>query len=305
MRKEKIADNAESGQRSHVLAPRIVIVAAVCLLPLYFLGMYWLKAIDPIVVSPAIDGEIIRLYPPFVAHGRGVIAADYWLASIADSDTNNCRSPVMIYENDQPLGPLHSSSSVVAGFGMGRAAHRRSTDDPLRYDGLSVFLFSSTDNSNPSTNGRAYWAVKPKLDAITCPDIEPQRIPEPQPVPDTAAAAEPKKAPKRPIDLVLEITSPKLVIELPNFEVSRGSRLVIAGGIEQLEEFADAPEGDRSPVLLYEDDHLLGPPHSLHRDIAELGSGRYSHWKGHGMVFSTSDNSDPQTNGRKYFIVVP
>jgi hypothetical protein len=82
--------------------------------------------------------------------------------------------------------------------------------------------------------------------------------------------------------------------------------MVLTGHIQQLDEFADTPADDtRSPVLLYEDGRLLGPPHSPHREIAEPGSGRSSHWKAQGMVFSTSDNSDPNTNGRSYLVVVP
>jgi hypothetical protein len=73
-----------------------------------------------------------------------------------------------------------------------------------------------------------------------------------------------------------------------------------------LDELADtAADNRRSPVLIYENDRLLGPAHSGHRDIAKLGEGRYSHWHGQGYVFSASDNSDPNTNGRFYWAVLP
>jgi hypothetical protein len=64
-------------------------------------------------------------------------------------------------------------------------------------------------------------------------------------------------------------------------------------------------DNERSRVLIYEDDKPLGPPHSPHADIAGLGMGRFSHWRGQGFVFSSSDNSDPATNGRSYRAVVP
>ncbi|MEH2532816.1 hypothetical protein V1277_000799 [Bradyrhizobium sp. AZCC 1588] len=64
-------------------------------------------------------------------------------------------------------------------------------------------------------------------------------------------------------------------------------------------------DNERSRVLIYEDDKPLGPPHSVHADIAKLGMGRFSHWRGQGFVFSSSDNSDPATNGRSYRAVVP
>jgi hypothetical protein len=66
---------------------------------------------------------------------------------------------------------------------------------------------------------------------------------------------------------------------------------------------SDAPQ--RSPAILYEDGKPLGPPHSAHADISKLGLGRFSHWNGTGFIFSSSDNSDPSLNGRKYWAVVP
>lgn len=58
-----------------------------------------------------------------------------------------------------------------------------------------------------------------------------------------------------------------------------------------------------SPLVLYEDGKPLGPAHSLHADIEHMGHGRYSHWKGARIIFSTSDNSDPTRNGRRYWVV--
>ncbi|BCA54216.1 hypothetical protein W02_13560 [Nitrospira sp. KM1] len=45
----------------------------------------------------------------------------------------------------------------------------------------------------------------------------------------------------------------------------------------------------------------MGPRHALHADIAGDGKGRYSHW-GSGVIFASSDNSDPRSNGRRYGI---
>jgi hypothetical protein len=58
----------------------------------------------------------------------------------------------------------------------------------------------------------------------------------------------------------------------------------------------------RSPLILYEDGKPLGPAHSMHDDISNLGNGRFSHW-GTAFFLSTSDNSDPSTNGREYWAV--
>jgi hypothetical protein len=59
-----------------------------------------------------------------------------------------------------------------------------------------------------------------------------------------------------------------------------------------------------SGLVLLEDGKPLGPPHQMHEVIRNKGAGRFSHW-GTGLHFSTSDNSDPRTNGRAYTMIVP
>jgi FkbM family methyltransferase len=72
-----------------------------------------------------------------------------------------------------------------------------------------------------------------------------------------------------------------------------------------LEAAADNSENPmRSRVLFFEDEALLGPAHSQHEDIRRLGGGRHSHWDSV-IYFSTSDGSDPNTNGRTYFLLHP
>jgi hypothetical protein len=88
--------------------------------------------------------------------------------------------------------------------------------------------------------------------------------------------------------------------------IARPTEIRTLRSIEGLSNIADSNDNNRrSPVVLYEDGHPLGPAHSLHADIADLGMGRYSHWTTEGVRFSTSDNSDPNSNGRHYWIVVP
>ena len=60
---------------------------------------------------------------------------------------------------------------------------------------------------------------------------------------------------------------------------------------------AEAPT--RSSVMVCENDRLLGPAHSAHGAIAAQGGGRFSH-SGIGFYFSSTDNTDPNTNGRNY-----
>jgi hypothetical protein len=61
--------------------------------------------------------------------------------------------------------------------------------------------------------------------------------------------------------------------------------------------------GGHSDLVLLENGKPLGPAHSAHADIRKDGLGRYSHWGARTMWFSTSDNSDPRTNGREYKVV--
>ncbi len=63
----------------------------------------------------------------------------------------------------------------------------------------------------------------------------------------------------------------------------------------------DVPKA--SVTELFEDDRPLGPAHTRHDSIRDLGLGRYSHWQ-RKLVFSTSDNTDPRANGRRYAVVM-
>ena len=54
-----------------------------------------------------------------------------------------------------------------------------------------------------------------------------------------------------------------------------------------------------SSLEFFEDGRPLGPAHASHQDIRGIGHGRFSHW-GQQLYFSTSDNTDPRANGRRY-----
>lgn len=66
----------------------------------------------------------------------------------------------------------------------------------------------------------------------------------------------------------------------------------------------DANDGTRSSLILLEDNKPLGPKHSMHDTIRDRGGGCYSHWEDI-LLFSTSDGSDPNHNGRHYVAIVP
>ncbi len=77
----------------------------------------------------------------------------------------------------------------------------------------------------------------------------------------------------------------------------------VATGLDDLQ--SDGPENPRGSTLeLAEDATKLGPGHSSHATVRASGKGRFSHWQGK-LWFSTSDNSDPNSNGRRYAVRVP
>ncbi len=62
--------------------------------------------------------------------------------------------------------------------------------------------------------------------------------------------------------------------------------------------------GGGSTIIVFENGKKLGPAHAQHQDIRDNGAGRYSHWGGEPetLYFSSSDNTNPRTNGRTYEI---
>ena len=72
--------------------------------------------------------------------------------------------------------------------------------------------------------------------------------------------------------------------------------------ISDFADCSDGPKGNFSPLQLYEDDVAVGPPHSLHEDIRDLGLGRFSHWHNK-LYFSTSDNLP--LGDRQYTFTLP
>src|SRR5574340_252367 len=68
---------------------------------------------------------------------------------------------------------------------------------------------------------------------------------------------------------------------------------------------ADTTQSATSILRIFENGIELAPAHALHNDIRNIGQGRFSHWGGTTgspsyLYFSTSDNSNPLTNGRRY-----
>ena len=89
----------------------------------------------------------VPLSSPFApVRGRGYRAQlPAELAPLGDLDGDHMRSPLMLYEDGEPLGLAHSNRDIICDFGAGR----------FRHAGAEV-VFSASDGSDPNVNGRAY-----------------------------------------------------------------------------------------------------------------------------------------------------
>src|SRR5262245_14288735 len=75
--------------------------------------------------------------------------------------------------------------------------------------------------------------------------------------------------------------------------------------IPELSHLSDTTEkGTYSRAIICEGDHQIGPAHTQWVEITQRGFGRFSHYND-AVVFSSSDNTDPNSNGRQYKIVIP
>jgi hypothetical protein len=74
--------------------------------------------------------------------------------------------------------------------------------------------------------------------------------------------------------------------------------------LPELHHVADSPETpQRSPLMVYENGVPFLEAHVPHQYIRTEGGGLFSHWQDF-LFFSSSDNSDPNTNGRRYSYTV-
>jgi hypothetical protein len=108
-------------------------------------------------------------------------------------------------------------------------------------------------------------------------------------------------------DYVPPTAPPGSVLELkrPFGRFTAGESFAYYAEAPSLNDKADTAFKINSPYVVYENDRRLGPAHVIHTDIDKLGHGRFSHWSGIGFVISSSDGTNPGSNGRKYWVVLP
>ena len=110
---------------------------------------------------------------------------------------------------------------------------------------------------------------------------------------------------------VISIPEGEVVIKLSVKPYEKHGNAVFSrqdGIVTTLNDDADdrnIPGDSRSRTIVYEYGRPLGPGHSTFKDVRDLGAGRFAHLKNFGLIFSSSDNSDPNTNGRTYWLVKP
>ena len=111
------------------------------------------------------------------------------------------------------------------------------------------------------------------------------------------------REPPLPAPCSAEWTGPRVELRKPFSRI--GSSHAFVATEATLHELRDTEEQPyRSPALLCEDNERLFHAHSLHDDIIHRGQGRFSHY-GAGVIFAASDNTDPNSNGRSYWLTVP
>jgi hypothetical protein len=124
---------------------------AVVAIALYLAAAAWLRHS---YVDPVPKGRIVvHLKRPFERNENAFICRCAGeLDAFADDETikGDARSPVLLYEDGKLLGPAHSTFQAIRDLGAGRFSHLR-----------RGFVFSSSDNADPATNERRYWAVVP------------------------------------------------------------------------------------------------------------------------------------------------
>ena len=222
---------------------------------------------------PASSGRAIVLHPPF-QHDDGYcfLTASIGLDPIVgDSSDAPRRSIWTVYEGETPLAPGHAPHVDIRAQGGGAFSH---------WGGQ--LYFSTSDNSDPNTNGRHYTLRPPHLSPRTWSE----RLGE-------------------GFSRLTQLWRRTLKSDRAQIQRLAPPFSHVDGYCWRLDALDDFGPGDRpeslnsSPLVLYEDGRALGPMHTPHADIAAQGKGAFSHWDAR-LWFSTSDNSDPNTNGRCY-----
>ncbi|MBI5849894.1 MAG: asparagine synthase (glutamine-hydrolyzing) [Planctomycetes bacterium] len=260
---------------------------------LFRVGSRWLRRDDAApgndVIAAAADSATLgeRLFGHRVGPGRngpiepsGGFAWKVALPRLARDRALERSGRVAVFEDGKRL--LHGESSKRAVQGVGGGRHC--------LDGEWLH-FSASDNSDPTTNGRRYLvALRNRRRG------GPMRV-----LSDT-------KLGRLALDACDSLAS-RFVRPRDATDVHRFRRPFAhdggAGWIVSLQRLrvprAKLREGWTAVVL--EDGRELPLRDAVHEDVRRLGGGRHSVWEDH-VWFSATDNSNPNTNGRSYALLL-
>jgi hypothetical protein len=120
----------------------------------YFSVASSLKYEDPHQPAVPPPGTVLELKRPFIRFVQEAGLASAVRAPSLDSEADTIgrvKSPYVVYEGNQPLGPAHTLHTEISKLGHGRFSH---------WKGIG-FIISSSDGTNAASNGRRYWVVLP------------------------------------------------------------------------------------------------------------------------------------------------
>lgn len=237
-----------------------------------------------------------------------------FLEARSDDTENPTRSGLTLSVGTSLLGPAHSPHKTISDLGGGRFSHWQSS-----------LFFSGPGGSDPRSDGRGYVVRYPIFPAFWILALA-----------WTVVVAELCRAlcsewAKAKISRIRSGFGSRLIGGILGGagvailvwsayppEISRALELVdlshLGGNSFQWEvpelgplaeirgDMPSAPQ--QSGLRLLEDGLALARAHALHSEIREGGRGVYSHWGGH-LYFSSSDNSSPLSNGRRYTAEFP
>lgn len=238
----------------------------------------------------------------------GLLDHDKWSSHERPSDAE-------VLENGEPLkGKQGSTHSDIRQIGLGRYSFWHKN-----------IYFSTSDNSDPRTNGRQYEIRKrlmiPENLVIISFALSLQllfgailfSIHKRRGELSRAGLTLLRLAPLVTAAMVLLLSyifyEARLFPEKPQFLWKREEMTDFQPELGKAFTITRTPAEERREQIFSvgkftEDGYLLGPGNAVHDTIRQSGGGAYSIWKNF-VYFSTSDGSDPRTNGRSYVLFTP
>ena len=236
-----------------------------------------------------------------------------WPLRVA-ADAKNVIGYSTLYEDDRALGPAHSTITAIVAHGAGHYSLWRHR-----------LYFSASDNTDPRANGRSYLLVtRAYLPPVFTSSmltllavvilIHALRTQA-----EDRVRLKPQNRAIR-IATVLFVGSIDIALVLTLFFPSNATLEITpnlvkhqfghAYGVDQrtdlpaIYRFMAEPVGFlRLEHMVFEDGRRLGPTSISPQSIRDTGRGRNRFIDGR-LIFSSTDNSDPRTNGREYRVEV-